>query len=89
MFTDDPVNGCLRQVLCVAEPPATGPLGLVGTLPTWSATAISSRELAYFAADPQYLGAFPPSTTCGRTWLGMVTELEVDLSRRRVHNAGK
>ena len=38
----------------------------------WKSGAYSSSKLAYFAANPQYLGVFPISPTCGHTWLGMV-----------------
>ena len=39
----------------------------------WKSGAYSSSKLAYFTANPQYLGVFPISTTCGHALLGMVT----------------
>ena len=50
-------------------PPQPVLVGL-GTLPVWSMTAYSSSRLAYFAANPQYVGVFPLSATCGHAWLG-------------------
>jgi len=38
----------------------------------WKSGAYLSSRLAYFAANPQYLGVFPISTTCGHALLGMV-----------------
>ena len=74
MLADDPVSGHLRHFLGVAEPLASWPHPvLVGVLPVWSRTAYLLSELAYFAANPQYLGVFALSATCGHATLGMVT----------------